>query len=60
MSEPTELFRKQSEWQRERAQLSWGEKLEMALTLREAALALRRVMPLRGRTEDDPNNRHSR
>ena len=35
MTDPAELLRRQSAWQRERAQLSWGEKVRMAEEVRE-------------------------
>jgi hypothetical protein len=41
MSDVLELLRRQAEWQKSRARLSWSEKLVLAETLRDAALAMR-------------------
>lgn len=41
MSELSDRFDRQAAWQRSRASLSWTKKLRIALTLRQAALALR-------------------
>lgn len=40
MSEIKELLERQEQWQRSRARLSWSEKLRLAKTLRNAALAM--------------------
>ena len=37
-----ELFNRQSEWQKGRAKLSWCEKLQHSIALREATIALRK------------------
>ena len=37
-----ELLERQAAWQRGRASLSWEEKLEMSLVMREARAALRK------------------
>ena len=37
-----DLFRRQAEWQKSRARLTWSEKLALAEVLRDAALAMRR------------------
>lgn len=69
MSEITELLERQEQWQRSRAGLSWSEKLRLAETLRDAALAMgcerkeagtsavyprEKGTPLRGRRQDKP------
>jgi len=40
MSEIAELLERQERWQQSRAGLSWSEKLRLAETLRDAALAM--------------------
>lgn len=40
MSETKDLLERQERWQRSRARLSWSEKLRLAETLRDAALAM--------------------
>ena len=42
MTEIEQLLERQARWQESRAKLSWAEKLRLAETLREAALALGR------------------
>ena len=53
-----EIFARQAKWQRERAQLSWPEKIRLAEVMREALLVLRagrppRVLPPEGAPGDD-------
>lgn len=40
MSEIEQMLERQARWQQSRAALSWAEKLRLAETLRDAALAL--------------------
>ena len=40
-----EIFARQARWQRERAQLSWPEKIRLAEAMREALLVLRAGKP---------------
>jgi hypothetical protein len=40
-----EVFERQAKWQRERAQLSWPEKIRLAEVMREALLVLRAGKP---------------
>lgn len=47
--ETKETFARQAEWQHARVRLPWSVKLEMALTLRDAALAFRRSRDQRER-----------
>ena len=42
MTEIEQLLERQARWQASRAKLSWAEKLRLAETLREAAMALGR------------------
>jgi len=49
MDELQDLLERRAEWQRSRRLLPWSKKLELALTLREAALALRKSPPARER-----------
>ena len=51
-----DLFRRQAEWQKARAGLSWSEKLKLAEVLRDAALAMRAS----GRQTEKPDARKSR
>lgn len=41
MTDVHELFQRQTEWQKSRANLSWSEKLLLAELLRDAAVAMR-------------------
>lgn len=45
MTEIEQLLERQAKWQKGRAKLSWAEKLRLAETLRDAALALGRTRP---------------
>jgi hypothetical protein len=45
MSEPSDLFRRQAEWQKSLRNLPWPEKIRMAARLRSAVIELRRMKP---------------
>lgn len=45
MTDLRDLFERRAVWQRERAALSWPEKIRMAEALREVAAQLRRAGP---------------
>jgi hypothetical protein len=43
----SDMLRRQAKWQRDRANLSWSEKLRMAVTMRKTAEALRKRREIR-------------
>ena len=45
MHDPRVMFERQARWQTSRATLSWTEKLRLAATLRDAAIAMRSGTP---------------
>lgn len=58
MSDIGDHFQRQAEWQKSRARLTWSEKLVLAETLRDAALAMRRKRPdLSSQDEDSALSR---
>ena len=62
MTEIDELLKRQARWQESRAKLSWAEKLRLAETLRDAALALsrgRRKQPQPRRAGDSEGPRET-
>lgn len=55
MTDLNDLFRRQAEWQKARAGLSWSEKLKLAEVLRDAAIAMRAS----GRQTEESDTRKS-
>ncbi len=49
-----ETLERQARWQRERAQLSWPEKIRLAEVMREALLVLRAGRPPREQPREQP------
>ncbi len=58
MTDLSQWFERQAQWQKSRSRLSWAEKLELAETLRETALEFRRsaARRLSGREVREPRD----
>jgi hypothetical protein len=60
MADLKDLFERQAEWQRSRADLPWAEKLRLSLVMRKSLLALRESRHGKGSFHDrDAQSKYS-